>query len=318
MKKITLLLSFIACVVFAQAQLIINENFNYTVGTGLAANGWVGTGTAPSTTNPILITTPTITYTGYPGSGLGNEISLTNNGEDLNKSFTAITTGNIYFSALVNISAAQAGGDYFLHIGDLPTGSIFFGRTFVKLDGTKIAFGILNASGGTPAPTATYTASNYDLSTTYLIVVKVNAATGASSIIVNPDLSAEPSTGWTSSTSGTSAVPAAGFTTINLRQGGAGSAATLKIDGIHLATSYNNLFGITGFFSPKAEALSISLAGKTLTVKDVAAGSIVDIYSSIGAKVHSAQLVNGSVQLDNLSKGLYIVRVGNQSSKIML
>jgi len=74
----------------------------------------------------------------------------------------------------------------------------------------------------------------------------------------------------------------------------------------------------TGFSSPKAEALSISLTGKTLTVKEVADGSIVDIYSSIGAKVHSAQLVNGSVQLDNLSKGLYIVRVGNQSSKIMM
>jgi len=75
---------------------------------------------------------------------------------------------------------------------------------------------------------------------------------------------------------------------------------------------------VSDITTPKAETLSISLAGKTLTVKEVAAGSIVDIYSSLGAKVHSAQLVNGSVQLDNLSKGLYIVRVGNQSSKIML
>jgi len=75
---------------------------------------------------------------------------------------------------------------------------------------------------------------------------------------------------------------------------------------------------LSGFFTPKAEALSISLSGTTLTVKDVAEGSIVDVYSTLGAKVQSAQLVNGAVQLKNLSKGLYIVRVGNQSSKIMM
>jgi hypothetical protein len=318
MKKITLLLSFIACVVFAQAQPIVTENFNYTVGTGLAANGWVGTGATPSTLNPILVTASSITYTGYPGSGVGSEITLTTSGEDLNKSFSAITTGNIYFSALVNLSAAQATGDYFLHIGDLPAGTIYFGRTYVKLDGTKIAFGILNTSGGTPAPTATYTASNYDLNTTYVIVVKVNAATGASSLIVNPDFTAEPTTGWVTSSVGTSAVPTAGFTTINIRQGSGTAAATLKIDGIRVGTSYSALFPTTGIFTLKAEPLSISLVGKTLTVKEVADGSIVDIYSAIGAKVQSTQLVNGTVQLNSFSKGLYVVRVGNQSSKIML
>ncbi|MDO9152916.1 MAG: hypothetical protein Q7U47_04280, partial [Paludibacter sp.] len=233
MKKITLLLSFIACVLVAQAQLLVNENFSYTVGTELKANGWVGTGATPSTVNPILITAPSITYTGYAESGVGNEISLTTSGEDLNKSFTAITAGTIYFSAIVNLSAAQATGDYFLHVGDLPTGTSYYGRLFVKLDGTKIAFGMLNTSGGV----ASYTASTYDLNTTYLLVVKFNLSTLAASLIVNPIISTtEPTDGWLTNTTGTVVVPAGGFQTINIRQGTAANAPTLKLDGIRVAT----------------------------------------------------------------------------------
>ena len=62
--------------------------------------------------------------------------------------------------------------------------------------------------------------------------------------------------------------------------------------------------------------LDVKLAGNKLTIAN-ASTSTVDIFNTIGAKVQSIELVNGSVDL-NLSKGLYIVRVGNQSSKIML
>jgi DNA/RNA endonuclease YhcR with UshA esterase domain len=73
-----------------------------------------------------------------------------------------------------------------------------------------------------------------------------------------------------------------------------------------------------GFSSPKADVLSLSLIGRNLTITNVANGTTVDIYSAIGARVQSAQLQNGAVQLTNLAKGLYIVRVGKLSSKIML
>ena len=313
MKKITLLLSFIACVVFAQAQLLLNENFNYAVNTDLLNKGnWLVTGTNTASPN-IQVTPSTITYSGYVNSGVGQEVILTN-GQDLNCDFTAQTSGTVYVSFLVNVTAAPAAGDYFLHVG--PTdmaGNAYIGRTFVKTDAGKIAFGILQASGGT----ATYTTSTYDLNTTYLVILKHDVTGKTSSIIVNPSMTTESTTDWISNNTGTNAT--ANIGSVGLRQPSASANMNLKLDGIRVATSYSALFSTsTGIFSPKAEALSISLAGKTLTVKDVAAGSIVDVYSSIGAKVHSAQLVNGSVQLDNLSKGLYIVRVGNQSSKIML
>jgi len=74
----------------------------------------------------------------------------------------------------------------------------------------------------------------------------------------------------------------------------------------------------TSFTAPNADLLTVSRSGNTLTVNNVANGSTVEIYSAVGAKVQTAQLVNSTVQLNNLSKGLYVVRVGNQSSKIMM
>lgn len=74
----------------------------------------------------------------------------------------------------------------------------------------------------------------------------------------------------------------------------------------------------TGLFSPKADALKVSLIGSTLSVENAAEGSIVDVYSSLGAKVQTAKLQNSAIQLNALAKGLYIVRVGSMTTKIML
>ena len=318
MKKITLLLSFIACVVMANAQLV-SENFDFTLGDQLKTHGWVGTGAAPSTTNPILITIPTITYAGYPGSGVGNEITLMNTGEDLNKSFTAITSGSIYYSALINVTAAQATGDYFFHIGDVPTGTTFFGRIYIKqkIGTSNLAFGVLKTSGGTTVQNTSYSDSIYSLNTTYLLVAKVEVATGNSSLIINPAISAtEPTSGWLVSTVGTTTLPAAGFTTVNLRQGSASLAASLKVDGVKVATSWAALFTSTSVNPVSTDILNVSTAGKKLTITN-SPSNTVEIFNTVGSKVQSLQLLNGSADL-NLAKGLYIVRAGKATAKIML
>jgi hypothetical protein len=320
MKKITLLLAFIACVVFAQAQFIVNENFDYTLGDQLKTHGWVGTGTSPSTVNPILITTPTITYAGYPGSGTGNEVSLVTSGEDLNKAFTAVNSGTLYYSALINVTSAQATGDYFLHIGDVSTGSTFFGRIFIKqkIGTSNLAFGILKTSGGTSVQNAAFSDSIYSLNTTYLLVAKVEVSTGNSSLIINPTISStEPTSGWLTSTLGTTALPTAGFGTVNLRQGSATLAAALKVDGTKVATSCGALFTGAGTITPSADVLNISLVGRNLSVSN-ATSNTVEIFNTVGAKVQSSKLESGSVQLNDLSQGLYVVRVGKQTAKIVL
>lgn len=324
MKKITLLLSFIFCAVLANAQLLLNENFDYTAAGLIGQGGWAISGT--STTNPISVTDVTSTpiiYSGYPTSGIGKEVTLANTGQDVTHAITTQTTGSVYFSVLVNITSAGT-GDYFIHLGEPLSTSAFFGRTFVKLDGTKIAFGIQNTSGGTPVPT--YTTSTFDLNTNYLLVIKVDVITGTSSLIVNPVISVtEPTTDWISSSTptnggvgGTSVPSASGIGEINIRQGSssAGVAPILKLDGIRVATSWAALFSTTGISTPTADILNVSIAGKTLTVTN-SPSSTVEIFNTVGAKVQTVELVNGSADL-NIAKGLYIVRVGNKSAKIRL
>ncbi len=317
MKKITLLLSFIACVMVAQAQLLLNENFDLTVGALIGQNSWAIVGT--TTTSPIMVSAATpITYAGYPSSGIGGEVAIVTTGQDVTRAFTAQLTGTIYYSFLVNITTAKSTyrGDYFIHVVETGSTSALFSRVFVKQVGSKLAFGILNASGGTYSPT--FTAADYDLNTTYLIVVKLNAATAASSLIINPTINTEPTTNWIENTTGGTSVPLAtkGIGGINIRQGTDSIAPTLKLDGIHVATTWANLFASTGIFNTTADILKVKLAGKILTVTNSPSNS-VEIFNALGAKVKTLELVNGSVVLD-LTKGIYVVRAGQKTAKIMM
>ncbi len=316
MKKITLLLSFIVCVMFAQAQLLVNENFEYVAATDLLGQGgWALTGN--NATPTIQVTASSITYSGYPGSGVGNEVTLTN-GQDLNKKFTPQTSGLVYASFIVNVVAAPITGDYFIHFGPETIGSTFVGRVFVKKESdvsSKIAFGIQLISGGTVVPT--YTPFNYDLNTTYLIVLKHDNTGKVSSIIVNPSMNTEPTTGWFDNNQGTTTIPA-NIGAIGLRQPSASSAFTAKLDGIRVATSYSDLFITSSTSNPSANEFNAIVSGKNLLVKNVANGSTVEIYSAIGSKVQSSVLENGAVKLNNLSKGMYIVRIGKLTQKFML
>jgi hypothetical protein len=53
-------------------------------------------------------------------------------------------------------------------------------------------------------------------------------------------------------------------------------------------------------------------------VKNAIDGSTVEIYSAVGSKVQSSVLENGRINLNDLSRGMYVVRVGKLTQKIML
>ena len=312
MKKITFLLSFVACAIFAQGQTLLVENFDYAAPSDLLGQGsWAFTGT--NVTPNLQVTAKTITYADYPSSGVGNEVTLTN-GQDLNKTFTAQTSGTIYVSFIVNVSAAPTAGDYFIHVGADVMGSAYIGRTFVKADAVagKIVFGILQASGGT----ATYTTTTYDINTTYMIVLKHDIVAKTSSIIVNPSMASEPAADWISNNTGTNAT--ANIGSVGLRQPSLSAALTAKLDGIRVATSYAGLFTITGTNNPSTSTFKMHVDGRNLVVNNVADGSKVEIFSALGAKVQTSELTGGSVLLNNLSKGMYIVRIGKLTQKITL
>ena len=315
MKKITLLLSFIACVGFTQAQNLLVEDFNYAVGQELIPNGWLNTGTAA--TPNILVTASTITYPGYPGSGIGNEITMAA-GQDVNKTFTPQTSGNVFVSFIASITTATATGDYFVNLGAQTIGTAYFGRVFAKkaADSDKIAFGIQYTSGGTV--TQTYSDFIYDLNTTYLIVLKyvIDGDNSNSSLIINPGMgSTEPTTGWLTNNSGTSTKPA-NIGAIALRQGSPSSAPTLKLDGIRVAKSWGDLF-VSASVSTAKQNLKLFAANGKINF-EAAKGETVEVYNTVGQKVLSAAAISGNNTLTVNAKGVVLVKVGNRTGKVIL
>ena len=241
MDKFRILLSaliFLSFLLFTNslsAQLL-SEEFSYTTGQTLTANGWTAYSAAGN--NPVTVSSGSLSYTNYPSSGIGNSaqvIGTSSSSEDVKKTFTSKTSGSVYVSFLVNFSSATtaADGDYFL--GFLTTtGTSMKGRAFVKKSGLNIAFGVSKGS-----TTPTLTSFSYSLNTTYLLVLKYTF-NGSSSddvinLFINPDLSGpEPSPDLTNADSFTDL---SNVGAVGLRQGI--HSYNVIIDGIRVATSWS-------------------------------------------------------------------------------
>lgn len=180
MKKLYTLLFLIASTLsFGQ---VLTDDFNSADNTLLTDNGW--TSFSGGTTEAIDVGASNgLSYSGYSGlDGFtkaieGNAARLDQNGQDVQKTFTPITTGSIYYSFLVNVDAANAATGYSL--GLTTTGTTFGNRFYVRPSSTtgKINFGLSNTS------TANYATTNYDTNTTYLIIIKYEVtSTGAYSM----------------------------------------------------------------------------------------------------------------------------------------
>lgn len=225
--------------------LPFSEEFSYTSGQLLTANGW--TAHSGAGTNPITVQDPTINYTGYLSSGIGNQISMTNTGEDCNRGYASQTSGNVYVSFLVNVTASNTTGDYFFHLSKLSgalTGTDYFAKVFIKKDpsSTNFAFGLSKAA----STTTNYTAFSYALNTTYLVVIKHTFNPALTNddleyLYINPTLNAvEPTPVLTTIDAATDPTALGGMA---LRQGTASNAATLLLDGIRVGNNWSDIVG---------------------------------------------------------------------------
>ncbi len=122
----------------ANAQLV-TEDFSYTASTTLLTNGYTalsGTGTNNLT---VAASGTGLSYTGSPRSAVGFALPMANNGQDAYKSFTSQNSGAVYASALINLSAVNATGDYFFCV---MTGTSFTVRLFAKTSGAGFVLGL--------------------------------------------------------------------------------------------------------------------------------------------------------------------------------
>lgn len=219
------------------ATSLLTEDFSYTPGTALTANGWTAHDAGGATPNTVLVTSPGLTYSGYAGSGVGNAVTLATSGEDVSREFSAANSGTVYASLLVNVSSSQTGGGYFFHLMNAGT-TTFRGRLFVRKDAatTNFAFGIARTNG-----TPVYTTTDYLPGTTYLVVVKYTFVAGASNdiveIFVNPTPGSVEPAATLAATDADGSEPAQ-LSAVAIRQGTSSSAPVVQVDGIRVATTW--------------------------------------------------------------------------------
>jgi plastocyanin len=240
------------------------EDFDYTTNENLTLHGWVahsGSGTQPQT-----VVTPGLTFTGYPSSGIGNAALLDNNGEDISRTFTPVTSGSVYMSFMVKVDAAATG--YFIHYSSNPLSTANYrGRVWIEGSGTNLAFKLSFSTSDT-----TSTPYDYTTGVPYHVIVKYEITSGTLNDFVslyifsstNPVTTTEP------------AVPTIGPIangTVNadiepgsvcLRQYNA--SQNITVDGIRIATSWSDVVPVElTSFNAIVKNNSISLNWTTAT-----------------------------------------------------
>lgn len=283
------------------------ENFDYgtTPGdlTGVSGGNW----TVHSGTGAVAYTNTSLSMAGYSSSGIGGSVIVNGAlGEDVNRSFTEQTTGTVYFSALVNISAATT-GNYFLHLKDTSTG--FRGRVAAKDDGSgNILFGIASST-----TTYVYGTTPFNLNTTYLVVASYNIDSGVSNLFVlTAPVATEPATPEATDT-GTSGTA---ISAVALRQ--SGGIPTAIVDGINVATSWasvlstNEFNASTGF---KVYPNPTSLGYINISSNNTDSMS-VKVFDVLGKQVLNQTVNNNRLNLSTLNSGIYIMKISQNNATV--
>jgi hypothetical protein len=278
----------------ASAQLLFQENFNYTPGqlTTVSGGNWAnfsGTGFF------IQVSAADLSYTGFnfpaPNNGKITLLATSASAEDVNRSFTA-QTGSVYAAMLVNVldtvmlaANSSTSGEYFS--GFLPTAdnTNYIARLSIKR-GTANTFKLGIRAGS--AQSATWASAEYNTGTTYLVVYNYQFVAGASNdtarLWVNPSLTGGmPVPDAVSNFSGTQAEPVTDIGKIAFRQGatsGAWSATpNADIDKIRVAATW------AGATQQGTSAASLTFVVNTATVPDTVNStySVVLVGSGTGS-----------------------------------
>ena len=211
---------FMAVVAFtpvaANAAFVLNDNFNsYSDGNLSGQGGWTATAAAAT---PMQV-----------AGGADKYVQLGTSGQDEYKAFSSVVAHNdgdsLATSLTLNVSAAQATGDYFSHLSD-PAGTTtnFYQRLFAKSSGAGYVLGMLAASTGTPGYGTTVLNFNqeYDIDVVWSFVTGLKNDT----FDIKVDGGAYLAYVWDAA----SAAEPANIGAANLRQGNAANAATAQVD----------------------------------------------------------------------------------------
>ncbi|MBS1518903.1 MAG: hypothetical protein JSS91_12505 [Bacteroidetes bacterium] len=323
MRKLILLFCFVFLSSASFAQLV-NENFSYPAGDSLTQHGWTafsGAGFA------LFVTTPGLTFTGYPGSGVGNATTLTLTSASAQDAYVPFSinksSGSVYASFMVRIDTATTDGNYFAAFLPSNSTSNYFGRVYARRAANgSIAFGVSKSSTNATI-LASYGDSVYTKGTTYVVVVKYKFNTGTTtddevSLFVFtaavPAVEPAPYVGPVTTTQ-TDVAPDLGR--FALRQGASGAALTpgCVVDGIRVTGAWNPAIwnfkmAIQGLFN--GSTLNITDTVNIYVRNNISPYAVVDFATST---INSSTLT-GNYEFDAVPNGTYYFEVKYRNTPI--
>lgn len=232
-----------------RATPLFSDNFNYIDGNLVGQGPWLQNGTS--------IVAPIQVLSGRAIIGpTGQDVNAA-----LNSPLSLVDGTSFYIGSTINLSAANATGDYFLHWSPTVSSTIFISRIQARSSGSGFQLGYVETSGTGATPTWGTQVLNFNQD--YRMVLAYNVLAGpvndTANLYVNPtDNLVEANNTpylfdtWGSITPETTIVGA-----INLRQGTAANAPTLSIDALGVTTT----FAEAAVFTPIPEPTSLSLLG---------------------------------------------------------
>jgi len=256
----------------AQAQVTLPhlDAMNYTSGTALGvASGWA----AVNSGDAINVASGNLSYFGLPTS-TGNKISFDGAGMEGVKIFTQQTTGTVYWSFLVNVTALgslNTTGGYFAGLNE-GTGSNFGATIWARSDGAGYDLGI---NPRTTAANTQWSSGTTSINNTLLVVVSYTIVSGTGNDLVkmwiNPQLGgSEPTPTLTATNTG--GTDLLNINRILLRQDSTTTTPFIEMDEFRIGTSWADV-------TPSAAT---------------ATSPVVSSFSPASGKVGAAVTITGS------------------------
>lgn len=326
MKTKLLLLAMLA---FSQmnAQLVLHEPFNYSLGsdseiliplTGKTLTG-VGTWANFSGGTPddvILVSQLWFNSFGLP-TPTGNAVKWIGSGSDLKLPFTEVNKDNatdIYYSCLIQINNwhPDVTVDPYRNIHLLNStnnvgASVYLNRT----TGGKLKIGYSPAD---LASEAVYFADDYEFENQYLLVVKYTFSGSVGKMWINPIVSStEPTTGYiTTSTTTKARTDFSGFA---IQQGSNARNPEIQLDEVRVATTWAAVLGQPPLSVAKNEIEGLNVYPNPVSngILHISSENTSDktavVFDMLGRQILSSKVVNGSINVSTLTKGNYVVKI---------
>jgi len=244
--KNTLVALMLLCLSYnAKSQSLFVENFNFPVRDSLENTGtWFASG--PVTNKNVKVISPGLSYTGYLGSGIGNNVFFSNqpDGDVVLSSFNVQISGTVYLSFLIRVDSLSASATEGFNIClDEGGGSTNLNTKIYikKINSSTFNIGIKKCDG-----IVKYSPAVYSKNTTYLVMCSYTFVSGLNNDISRLYVSTsgvpatEPAAPATADTSGVD-IDDIGEICLNnsfIQSGLQGSS--VKIDGIRIGTSWSS------------------------------------------------------------------------------